>query len=360
MERIFITQILPERYILQYKLSIAACNFSLNLINGGCFNKVYSILGSNVGGKIDDDAYNDSRFELIYYTFLRVRGRTAKILASFVEQWKIFRLIPLNSSVWFYNATTINFILYFLLRLFKRSVQINIIQLDFTPSKKIISKSQLSLYVINNSHGNIRLSNWPLFTNLNSIILPGVVPITKETYPRIEHLNNSFLLSGALYENIAQTSMVLDAFSTLSNCELHITGVIDDESKLKDYSSQFHNIIWHGQVSYKEYLNILHSCTFLLSTRDENYPENQCNFPSKIIEALLHNRVVISTIEYQQISGILYYRVNSEKNSFIKRIIELLNMSDSDILKYANQGLQIERLYNTEVWKNSMEQIEAK
>ena len=33
--RIFITHILPKDQILKYKLSIAACNFSYNLIEGG-------------------------------------------------------------------------------------------------------------------------------------------------------------------------------------------------------------------------------------------------------------------------------------------------------------------------------------
>lgn len=53
MQRIFVTHILPSDKILKYNLSVAACNFSFNLIEGNIFDKVFSILPTFVSGKIE-------------------------------------------------------------------------------------------------------------------------------------------------------------------------------------------------------------------------------------------------------------------------------------------------------------------
>ena len=44
MKRIFIAHILPRKDVLQNHLSVAGCNFCWNLIEGGVFDKVYSVL----------------------------------------------------------------------------------------------------------------------------------------------------------------------------------------------------------------------------------------------------------------------------------------------------------------------------
>ena len=59
--RIFLTHILPEHLVAEYHLSFAACNFSRNLMSGGGFDKVYSIMPLFVCGemKIVEPAYDD-------------------------------------------------------------------------------------------------------------------------------------------------------------------------------------------------------------------------------------------------------------------------------------------------------------
>lgn len=357
-KRVFIAHILPPQFIEKYRLSTAGCNFSFNLISGGAFDKVYSILGTYVEGRIGDEAFRDERFTLLYHSRLRSLGRVGRIVASIIEQCQIFVKIPKGTSVWFYNVTTINTMLYLLLRLFKRSVQVNVIVLDFTPVVKGFGLNRLYLKIINHCHGNIRLADSPLFTNVNSITLAGVVPARAGNEPHIEVVNNRFLLSGVLQEQISQISMVLKAFAKLPHCELHITGKADDEKLIQQYVKKYPNIIWHGNLSFQEYMDVMHSCTFQLSTRDPKSPENQCNFPSKVIETLLHNRIVVTTIKYPQIDKLKYFKVDSAVERFTEQIDNISRISTDKLMKYANQGSKVSKMFSPNIWNKAMTNIE--
>ncbi len=358
MKRVFVTHILSSELVEKYRISRAACNFSFNLIGGGIFDKVYSVLGTFIGGELESKAFDDSTYELVYNRFLRKKGKIGIKLAALTEQIYIYKRIEKDSIVWLYNITTLNILLYFLLRIFKRSVQINVIVLDYTPTSSIFDCSWIFLRVINSCHGNICLANSPLFTNTNSITLAGVVQNSAEVDVKIASPNNLFLLSGALYENICQLTMVLTAFSKLPNCELHITGKTDNEDLLIAYSKKYSNIYWYGNVSFEKYIELLHLCTFQLSTRDENYPENKCNFPSKIIEALLHNRIVISTMEYSQLREVRYFVVSSQLQEFKNQIYLISKKTDEVLLTYSNQGTIVSDMFNTNKWKEAMTKIE--
>lgn len=358
--RYFYTCILPEKLINKHNLSNAACNFSFNLMSGEGFDRTFSVMGTNHDGKMEQEAFEDTRFKLIFSSRLRNMGRLGIFCATILEQWKVFRKIQKGSCVWFYNLDILGVFLYAFLRTFKPSVKINIIVLDFTPSKSRFSLPSLCLHLINKADGNIRLSYSELFTCKNSVTLPGVVPSTSGSEPLVENTNSKYLLSGVLYEQISQISMVLKAFSNLPHCELHITGKTDNEELIKKYAEKFPNIIWHGNVSFQQYLDIMHSCTFQLSTRDPKFPENQCNFPSKVIETLLHNRVVISTIEYKQIEGVKYFKTDSDIKSFQKAIDSISLLTEETLMEYSNQGKKVADMFSTKVWNEAMYKIEQK
>lgn len=358
MQRILWTCVLPEHLISKYGLSFAACNFSFNLMNGGLFDKVYSTMGVNVKGKIDDDAFNDSRFELIYDNSRKKSGVLGK-LSTFREQWTIYKKIPSEASVWFYNINILNAFLFILLKLFKRSVQLNVIVLDFTPVTKGFGQNSMYLKLINMAHGRICLANSSLFKQENSVTLPGVVPANDEELPFVEKPTFSFLLSGVLLPGISQLEMVLQTFAELPHCELHVTGTKGDEELLKMYSEKYENIHWHGQLPFKDYLELMHSITFQLSTRNPDMPENQCNFPSKIIEALLHNRAVLSTIHYPQLDGVNVVECLDKGSEALKACIDKLEkLSTNSLLSYANQGGKMKQMFSTSVWNFRMNEIE--
>lgn len=355
-KRIFVTTILPEHLIAKHKLSFAACNFSFNLMSGGGFDKTYSILPLYTGGEMEKEAFEDERFELVYDN-LRKKGGVWQKLSALKEQCSIFNRIPKRASVWYYNMSTLNALLFVLLKIFKPFVQQYVIVLDFTPVVKGFGLNRIYLKLINAAHGRICLADSPLFKKVNSVTLPGVVPNSDKKLPFVESPTKSFLLSGAINETIAQTSMVLDAFAQLTDCELHVTGT-GDIKKVEEYATKYPNIHWHGQLPFNKYLELLHSVTFQLSTRDPNMPENQCNFPSKIIESLLHNRIIISTIEYKQLDGIKYFKSTSDPVFFKQHIEGVVSMSNASLMEYANQGQKVSKMFSTNVWNETMAKIE--
>ena len=285
-------------------------------------------------------------------------GWLGRNFASLVEQWRVFREIPSEASVWFYNLTIHNIFLFMLIRLFKRQAQLNFIVLDLTPPFSLFSRNRLFLRLINGAHGRICLSHSELFRSENSIVLPGVVGMDVKDIPKLSQRNNRFLLCGVMNETISQTSLVLKTFAQLPQCELHITGMPDDEALVKDYVARYSNIIYHGILKFEDYLDLLNQITFVLSTRNPHSPENQCNFPSKIIEALFYNRAVISTIEYPQLKGINYFKVSSDLAAFSDSITRFVQMDDEEMARYINQGKLLYDRFNAWVWNDAMKGIE--
>ena len=349
MQRIFVTNIVPHDKILKYNLSVASCNFSYNLIENGGFDKIYSILPTFVKGDVDT-------FEGLVYSTLR-NGIFSRI-APIVENIQLFRKIPRDSSIWYYNCTILNVTLIMLLKFLKPSVQQQVIILDYTPSKNLFNR--FLLWVSNHVNGTICLAHSPLFTCKNSVCLPGVVPMDAPQYPTIEEIKNEFLISGALSDNIAMLPMLLEVFAELPYFTLHITGNAPNRELVARYATKHKNIIYHGMVSHAEYMQILHDTPFLLSTRNPEALENQCNFPSKIIEGLLHNRIILSTLHYAQINGIKYFKVGCDKGSLKKSLCEIADMPSSLLLLYANQAGEVKERFNSEVWKEYFVKIENK
>ena len=353
MNRYILTHIAPKDKIFEYGVSSATCNFCYNLISSGSFDKVFSILPTFVLGKKDFSECKDVDY---IYSSWRWRNKLCQKLAPIFENIILYKKIEKNSSLWLYNLTMLNVWLVFLLRWFKPSVHVNVIVLDFTPGEKY---SNFFLSQINKCHGRILLANSPLFDKKNSAILPGVTPHDDTIqYPVITEIKKDFLLSGVLSENIAMLSMVLPAFSKLPGCTLHITGMADDDTLIKEYASKYPNIIYHGKVRFDEYLELLGNTPILLSTRNPEFPENQCNFPSKIIEALLHNRIVVSTLHYPQLNGISYFEVSHYVDDFVKDIEIITSLPEDLLITYANQSDVVAKRFSTEVWNETMKRIE--
>lgn len=347
--RIFITHILPKDKIIKYKLSIAACNFSYNLIDGRVFDKVFSTLPTYVCGQLDD-----VEMDGLVYSSWRKRP-LLKRFAPIRECIALYRKISRGSKVWFYNVSILNAFLIILLKLFKRDVGVYVIILDYTPTTNIVER--LFLWLANHADGDIRLANSPLFTNKNSVCLPGVTPTADPDAPMQHATNREFLLSGVLNERIAMLSMVLRVFSQMPQLTLHVTGEIHQKDLLEQYKN-CPNIIFYGQLPYEDYLQIFHHVSFQLSTRNPKCPENECNFPSKIMEALLHNRIVISTIHYEQLDGIHYFKAEADETNFMNDIMRISEMTEQELMPYANQGRLVSHRFNAGVWKDTMERIE--
>lgn len=352
--RIFQTFVLPDELVTRHRLSFAAANFSRNLISGGSFDKVYSLIPVNVRGELG--TVTESGYEVIYSGW-RKKGRILAKVAIFAEQWKVFKQIHNGDSVWFYNMNMINGYLFLLLKLLKRSVKLNVIVLDFTPPTRWYQQNSFFLKLINRADSIISLSTSDLFTVRNVALLPGVVPANTMNYPVITQPKKEFLLSGVISNAIAMTPVVLRAFAAMPYATLHITGkIIEGEELILEYAQKYENIIYHGSLSFAAYLDLLHRVTFQLSTRNPEFPENQCNFPSKIIEALLHNRIIVSTIGYPQLEGINYIQIDA--NDLENRLNCICKMEKNQLLSYANESNKVKKMFSTDVWDNTMNKLE--
>lgn len=345
--RIFITHTLSVDSDSIAGLSIAASNFSRNLISSDIFDDVYSILPPFVSGILNTSA--DDNIKVIYYR--QLRSTPLAKLATILEQIKTFKKIPQNASVWVYNITPLNGILIKLLRTFKPSVKIYPIILDFTPGE---ASAERWLSTINSCNGRITLSLSNHFNQENTICLPGVTPSEKKDWPKVITPTKEFIISGQLSDNISLLSKLLPVFAEHPEWLLNITGIATDDAL--QYAEHHRNIICHGKCLYKDFLRILHKSPFLLSTRDPRMPENQCNFPSKIIEGLLHNRIIVSTIDYPQLNPIKYLKVDADNlEDDLKKIA---SMPEKSLLEYANQAELTDRMFNAKQWGEAMEWIE--
>lgn len=346
--RIFITHTLSVDEAIKTGVSVAATNFSINLISSGVFDFVYSILPPCVKVKINNSGADG--IKAVYCKFLRTLSLVK--FAAVVEQVILFHKIPSESHVWLYNLTPLNGILVKLLRIFKPSVKLYTIVLDYTPGE---AASERWLPTINSCNGRISLSLSDHFNQNNTVCLPGVTPLDKKDWPKITSLEKEFILSGQLSDNISLLNRLLPIFATHPDWILNITGVAP--MLAKEYSKKYTNIRCHGKCSYLQFLNILHKSPFLLSTRDPKMPENQCNFPSKIIEGLLHNRIIISTIDYPQLEPIKYIKVDAD--NLEDNLMDVISMDGKLLLEYANQSALTDRMFNAKRWAEEINNIES-
>lgn len=354
--RYFVIHTVPKSLISKYNTSIAGGNFCVNMINTGIFDKTYSILSTNVYGYDDPLVMDDME---VVYSKLRSKFFFTRVLGMFAEQIKLFFKIKRGSDVWLYNEEITSGLLHLLLMLFKPSVRVYILLADFTPGTKVNNRM---IKLINRAKGLITLSDSTLFMVENKVIMPGLVP-TDETYPTIpKPIKRNFLISGAIRERIASISLLMETFSKMPDYTLNISGKLNTEAgiedKVKAYTSKYPNIIYHGVVSFEEFKILLDSNTFIFSTRDPSFPENQCNFPSKILEALLHNRVIISTIHYNQLAGVKYFEVPHDAEGFAHAVKEIVAMSDDELSDYCNQSELVMKSFSPEQWRKCVETIE--
>lgn len=345
--RILITNVSGIEKARELGISMAATNFSHNLLSGGIFDKAYAILPTFVGNRPSEKVACETIN--VQYSFLR--NTPFVRLAPIMEQVTLFWKIPRKANVWLYNLTIINALFIKLIRWFKPSVKIFPIVLDFTPGDPT---SEMWLPLINSCNGRICLSTSDRFSKVNSAILPGVVPADDTKKPTVHAYKPTFLISGQLSDNISLLSRLLPVFSQIPESTLNITG--NAPQMAFDYASKYPNIVCHGNVDYGTFLSILHDSTFLLSTRDPDMPENQCNFPSKIIEGLLNNRIIISTIDYPQLNDIKYLKIDA--NNMERNIHEIISMSPKVLEQYSNQGDAVRKAFSTDIWDATMKRIE--
>lgn len=359
-ERVFLCPIVPEKVLMRHSLSIAANNFSDILIGGNVFTKVYSYSLPAIDN-LDNMYFDTPSIQSIVSGRLR-SNKFFRRIAFLFENIKLFTYIKNGSSVWMYNLPYTIMLVFWLLHIFKPSVSVNLILLDYTPYKRGLRSlySKFELFCFKKCDGIITLANVDELKGKNTKCMAGVTPFPPHNYPQLNDISFDFLLSGTLSDNISMLSKVLSAFAKLPNMRLHITGKakIEEVALIESYTSRYDNIRYHGLIDAEKYFRLLHSVTFCLSTRNPESAENCYNFPSKIIESLLHNRIVISTIEYPQLQGIKYLKIASDSSNMLLDLKRLYKSPSDQIMNYANQGAIVSETFSNVRWKELITQIE--
>ena len=353
--RYFIAHALPHNMCVKYNTSVACANFTWPLIDSNVFDKCFSILPINVWGNIEDIHMKD----LAYNKCLR-SSKYFHLFAPIWENIMLFPKIKKGSSVWLYNISVLNIVLYFLIKWFKPTVKLYVMILDFMNPEKKSKLDYLILWALNHANGTIRVSNWEHFTCKNSMCLPGVVPTDNPEFPRQDTISKTFLLSGLLRKDISQIDLVIDAFSKLPDVELYISGFAADEDNIREKCKSHRNIHFLGCIEYNRYMELLNNVSFVMSMRNPKLIENKCNFPSKIIEAILHNKIIVSTIHYEQLNGLKYFEVSSDCNSLIADIQRIISIEKEELMLFANQAEYAKKHFSPAAWNMAMKTIESR
>jgi len=357
-KRIFICQVIPKEKIENFQVSQAGNNFCYSLIEGGIFDETYSISPININEKI-------SFRKDCPVVFIQKRLFSIKILRwlnFFFDNIYLFYKIILTknkgANFWFYNLYTSNLILFLLLKL--SGFKIFVIVADFEPSKRFFTKDFFIRLAFRIVDGVISLNEgFKECYDKNIKIISGVVKNAKpDAVKRRIDFSKTFLFSGAL-EDYAGIKIALEVFSQLPDANLLITGRGSLEREVQEYAKRYHNINYLGFLSYEEYLSRLEEVTFCLSLRNPNYPFNNYNFPSKIIEYFNKEKIVISTFKYENFPSENLIICNYNVVDLIDKITRLLLIPIGSLEEMQQKNkLSIQSMYSTHTWFKSIKEIE--
>lgn len=106
----------------------------------------------------------------------------------------------------------------------------------------------------------------------------------------------SYMYAGVL-EPVTGIDLLLKAFAKNhnANIRLKISGKGSLVDMVLEAAKNDSRITYLGCVPYEEYLSNLEQADVLVNPRNMNFPENQYNFPSKIMEYLATGKPIIST-----------------------------------------------------------------
>lgn len=105
------------------------------------------------------------------------------------------------------------------------------------------------------------------------------------------------LMYSGLLSQVTGVDLLLEVMQRVSrqDIKLVITGKGPLEKEVRKASMVDTRICYKGHLTYEEYMEQLQNADVLINPRNMNIPENQNNFPSKIMEYLATGKVILST-----------------------------------------------------------------
>lgn len=119
-----------------------------------------------------------------------------------------------------------------------------------------------------------------------------------------------FMYSGLL-SKVTGVDLLLEAISKVPdhNIELWISGKGELESEVRTSSAKDARIKYLGHMEYSEYMKCLQEADVLINPRNMLLPENQNNFPSKIMEYLAVGKPILSSkfVGWEKFQNEIYF-----------------------------------------------------
>lgn len=347
MKRILVCHIVPNHLTHKLKASQAANNFCLNLLQTEVVNSIISLVPFNIYSK---EIKNEKR--IIYYQRFKYTNVISKLLSYIIRSIQMAFKIKRYDSIWFYNIFDISILTYILLKfIFLKKVYV--IMTDYTPSKSKISKQNFIKYLIEASNGLICLSERSQFKHKNCEYIPGIIPSNKIIFNSTSLKKPlKVLFSGTLSE-VTGFPLAIKVFSQLPNISLYVSGNGIKPKNIDD----FPNIHYLGMLSIENYQNLLSECDICLNFRNPQLPENINNFPSKLLEYLSYNKIVISTMFYPELKQLKYIELPYNEEEIIAWFNNNFN-NERLLSQYVNNGEIMKELISEVAWIRKMKKIE--
>ncbi len=349
--RVFVAQTIPEQQIKKFKYaSVAGNNFCNALIGNGVFDFAISITPTFYQNKSE-------REHGVFYISDRLHFRLLSIVYRNLAC--VVRVISRNKSnrttIWFYNLTTSNFLAFLVLRFF---YDVYLIQADIALSDKTRA---IFSWMSTLSKGTIFLSERTFLQSKSEVKhwLPGIVAKSDVDFGKDEDEkvnNKDFLFSGTL-NDFNGIEMALHVFSELPELNLYVSGRGSKVDIVMEFQSKFSNIKYLDFLTPSDYKQLLSRFTYCLSFRDPGIVGNLENFPSKILEYVYFDKMVITTMFYN-LGEIKLFVVPFEKESikeYLNNIVENKNKVFNQIK--ANR-ISLMNNYSVENWIRSIKSLE--
>lgn len=167
-----------------------------------------------------------------------------------------------------------------------------------------------------------------------------------------------FMYAGTL-EKVTGIDMLLDAFEHIKadNVELWVSGKGSLVKFVEKSAKKDNRIKYLGCPPYSDYLNNLKNACVLINPRNMELPENENNFPSKILEYLSTGKPIISTRfqGYEQFKNNIFF-VDNSVESLKAAMIKSLDHDEQMLTDLYREN----RLFaKTFLWSNQVGKINA-
>lgn len=353
---LFIGSFVPNEIEQKSKYISSAANRFQNNIISVIQNKGVTVYGSSYLTTPYEDIFNeversrsDSEETGVIYT-IKKRSRLCTCIRFL---WRTKHLLDLCDNVLVYNMDYVTWWVPIISKIKrKKSFLLLADYSDETCYDSVLGKlyARIQKCVIKKYDVVIGLSERvQRFVNMSQKFLLLEGGIDKEFYdffdePHYSEGKKTVMYSGLL-EKVTGVDNLLQAVREIEedNLEFVFTGKGTLAAAVEELALKDSRVKYYGSVPYDEYMALLKNADILVNPRNMDMPENQNNFPSKIMEYLATGNRIVSTkfIGWEKYSDVISFSENDSCSisEMIVTTLENMNYSYEKQREFAKKHL---------------------